>query len=248
MPKMTATEIKTYVRDHLDVDDTDIPDSLLNVWMQDAVIRIISFFDESPVWLQVERTFTTSPNVQSYDLEDTLGLGSIEAPILLPLQSIDDVRGPHYSLLPRSHRQVRESYQGIVTSGRPLEFSQWGTKLFLWPKPADAEVYSVLGIRRPDWDWLTVTATNPNPTPDLPEEFHPLVAQWALSRGYAQQDDPDMANLYRGEFGAELSNIASRWMGDVTASPMIMNGGNMRTDFDRSSRNLGPIFTTPYSP
>jgi hypothetical protein len=237
MPKMTALEIKTYVRDHLDVDSLDIPDSLLNVWMRDAVIRIISFFDESPVWLQVERTFTTVPNQQSYDLEATVGLGDIVAPgILLPLQAIDEVRGPNFSLSPRSHRQVRESYRADAPSGRPQEFSQWGTQLYLWPKPADAEVYSVLGIRRPDWDWITSTAG----VPDLPEEFHPLVAQWALSRGYAQQDDPDMANLYRGEFGAELSNIASRWMGDVTALPMVMNGGR-RNELYRTQRILGPL-------
>ena len=237
MAKMTASDIRTYVRDHLDVDDSDIPDSLLNVWMRDAVIRIISFFDESPVWLQVERTFTTSPNVQSYDLENTLGLGSIVVPILLPLQAIDEVRGPNYSLSPRSHRQVRESYRVDAPSGRPQEFSQWGTKIFLWPKPADAEVYYVLGIRRPDWNWLTSTV---NPVPDLPEEFHPLVAQWTLSRADAQQDDPDMANLYRGEFGAELSNVASRWIGDVTALPMIMNGGRSHEPY-RTQRTLGPL-------
>lgn len=231
MPSMTATTMRGFVRENLDVDDSDLSDTLLNVWLRDAVIRIISFFDESPIWLQAEYTFNTVAGQQSYDLDTTVGLTSPA-----PLQAVDEVRGPLYSLSPASHRQIRGSYRTDAPSGRPQHFSQWGRSIYLWPKPSAVETFSLLGIRRPNWDWLTTTTA----VPDIPEEFHILVAYWALSRAYAQQDDPEMANFYRQEFAGDLKNIAGRWLAIPTALPMVMNGG-IRAEAYRTSKSLGPL-------
>ena len=236
MAGMTASEIRTFVATSLDVDESDIPDEMLNVWMRDAVTRIISYFDESPTFLQVEYSFQTAIDQQSYNL-DTLALFTNESefPVVgasYPLQAIDEVRGPNYSLTPRQHRQVRESYRGDAPSGRSQEFSLWGRDLFLWPKPSEVETYYLLGIRQPNWDWTENI--------DLPQEFHILVAHWALARAYAQQDDPEMANFYREEFAGTLTSIASRFVSNTTALPMIMNGAGMREPY-RTSRVLGPL-------
>jgi len=230
MSQMSAANIKTYVLDHLDIDDDELKSSLLDHWMEDAVIRIIAYFDESPVWLQVEYSFDTVAGQQVYDLDSFAGLITPT-----PLQAVDEIRGPNYSLTPRSHRQVRESYRVDAPSGRPQEFSQWGRSIYLWPKPSAAETYYILGIRRPDLNWVTSV----NGYPDLPEDFHHLIAQWTLSRAYAQQDDIEMADFYRSEFTRELANIASRWISNLTALPMVMNGGRQREPY-RTERALGP--------
>ena len=231
MAGMTATTIRSFVRTSLDVDAEDIPDSLLDVWMQDAVTRIISHFGESPVWLQVEYTFTTVPSVQSYNLDTTEGLK-----VPQPLQTVDEVRSPLFSLTPRQHRQVRESYRTDSPSGRPQEFSLWNRDLFLWPKPVAAEAIQVLGIRKPDWNWITTGSG----APDMPEEFHTLIAHWSLARAYAQQDDPEMANFFRGEFASTLVSTATRFINNVTALPMVMNGGRRHEPY-RTARTLGPL-------
>ena len=234
MSAMTVSDIRSFVYSHLDVESDELPSSLLDVFMRDAVIRIISFFNESPTWLQVEYSFTTVPEQQAYSLDATSGLTTPT-----PLQAIDEVRSPLFSLTPRSHRQVRASYRTDAPSGRPQDFSVWGRTLYLWPKPVDAEAFSVLGVRQPDWDWVSSGST----TPDVPEEFHPLIAQWTLSRAYAQQDDPEMADFYRGEFVSELGNIASRWTANLTSQPLVMNGGR-RSEQYRTARTLGPLIYT----
>lgn len=231
MAGMTAAEIRKFVRDSLDVETDDIPDSILNVWMNDAVTRIISYFDESPTFLQVEYSFVTSVEVQKYSLDSTVGLTDPE-----PLQAIDEVRGPTWSLTPRQHRQVRESYPRTAGSGNPLEFSIWGRDLYLWPKPSVEETFHVLGVRKIDTDWATAGTG----VPDLPEEFHILIAHWALARAYAQQDDPEMANFYREEFAGTLTSIATRFVANTTALPMIMNGGSLRRHDPRTGV-LGPL-------
>lgn len=232
MAAMTASAIRSFVRTHLDVDSDELPNELLDLFMRDGAIRIISFFDESPVWLQSEYYFYTVADQQAYDLDSTAGMTSPT-----PLQSVDDVRGANFSLTPRDHRQIRSEYRDDAPSGRPQAFSQWGRTLYLWPAPATTNDYFwVTGIRQPDWDWVTSS----DQTPDMPEEFHPLIAQWALSRSYAQQDDPEMANFYRSEFSTELKNLAKRWRGTVTAQPLIMNGGR-RTEPYRTQKALGPL-------
>lgn len=231
MASMDANAIRQFVWSHLDVDSEELSADLLNVFMRDAVIRIISFFDESPIWLQVDYSFNTVANQQSYDLDSTIGLITPQ-----PLQVVDEVRGPLYSLTPRPHRQIRSEYRVDAPASRPQNYSIWGRKLYLWPKPADAETYNILGIRRPDWDWITSGTA----TPDVPEEFHPLIAQWTLSRAYAQQDDPEMADFYRSEFTSELSNISTRWINNLTAQPLIMNGGRISEPY-RTQRTLGPL-------
>ena len=231
MASMDATAIRQFVWSHLDVDSGELPADLLNVFMRDAVIRIISFFDESPTWLQVEYSFPTVVNQQSYDLDSTIGLINPK-----PLQAIDEVRGPLYSLTPRPHRQIRSEYRTDAPASRPQNYSIWGRKLYLWPKPAAVETYSILGVRQPNWDWITSGTA----TPDAPEEFHPLIAQWTLGRAYAQQDDPEMSNFYRSEFTSELQNLSSRWTNNLTAQPLIMNGGRISEPY-RTQRTLGPL-------
>ena len=231
MASMTAGAIRSFVRTHLDVDVDELPNELLDVFMRDAVIRIISYFDESPVWLQSEYYFWTVEGQQAYDLDATAGMT-----LPTPLQAIDDVRGPDYSLTPRPHRQVRSEYRDDAPTGRPQQYSVWGRSLYLWPAPSEVDYFWVTGIRQPDWDWLT----SADQTPDLPEEFHPLIAQWALSRAYAQQDDPQMADFYRGEFSTELKNLAKRWRANLTAQPLVLNGGRITEPY-RTQRTLGPL-------
>lgn len=237
MAGMLASEIRSFVRTSLDVDVDDIPDSILNVWLSDAVTRIISYFNESPTFLQVEYKFDTIIGQQSYKLDTLATFTDVNTGLTItqPLQAVDEVRGPNYSLTPRQHRQVRESYRADAPSGRPQEFSHWGRDLYLWPKPASVETVYLLGIRSPNWNWVTS-----NLVPDLPEEFHVLVAHWALARAYAQQDDPEMANFFRGEFAGTLENLAARFKTNATALPMVMNGGGRREPY-RTQRTLGPL-------
>lgn len=229
-PSMSPTALRDFVRTHLDVDSTELPNSLLDVFLIDGFNRVIGWFDESPSFYEVEYSFDTIASTQAYNLDTTSGLISPT-----PLQFIHDVRGPTWSLQPADHRGMRKLYRTeSAPAGTPTRFSIYGRTLYLWPPPATVRTYTITGLRQPQ-DWLTSSAP-----PDCPNDFHELIAFWALNRGYAQQDDPQMASFYRDEFTAELKNRGQRYVHGNDAVPFQINGGRQRDKW-RTEHVLGPL-------
>lgn len=230
MSSLSPTEIRQYVYDHLDIESDEVPTSVLNMFMADGYNRIIGYFDDSPTWLHVDYSFTSTASTQAYDLDSYAGLTSPTA-----LQTIADVRGPTWQLKPRSHRQLRTEWSASsVNVGTPQQWSQFGRSLYLWPSPSAAAVFSVTGTRKPT-DWLAT-----NLSPDCPEEFHRVIADYVLGRAYAQQDDTETATLYLDSFLPAVSNLAKRFYDGTKAQPVIVNGGSRREPF-RTQNALGPL-------
>lgn len=232
MSTMSPDEIRAFVRTHLDVDAEELPNTLLDVFMSDGFNKIIGAFDDSPSWLHVQYTFTSASGTQSYNLDSTDGLLSPSV-----LQSVEDLRGPRWSLRPAAHRQIRDRYAAnSMPSSNPTEWSVWGRTLWLWPEPSSAESITVLGVRRPT-DWLAL-----NSAPDCPEEFHRPLALWALGLAYAQQDDPDLAQFYTQSFDREITQLRPRWSNEQDAQPFVVNGGRPRDSWRLSNWPKPAIF------
>lgn len=78
-----------------------------------------------------------------------------------------------------------------------------GRSLYIWPVPSSPTlVLDYVGTPAA----LTVT---PDATPILPEPFHRLVVLGALVRCYMLEDDPENAQLFRGFFEENVSQIRS---------------------------------------
>lgn len=230
MSSLSPTEIRQYVYSHLDVEADEVPSSVLDIFMADGYNRIVGYFDDSPTWLHVEYTFTTTAGQQSYDLDSYAGLTSPT-----PLQTLADVRGPNWQLKPKPHRQMRDQWQqNAQQQGTPYVWSQWGRSLFLWPTPSGAQVMTVTGTRQPT-DWLSL-----NSAPDMPQEFHRVLADYTLGRTYAQQDDPEMAHLYLDAFLPAVQQLSKRYFDGTKAQPVVVNGGPRRELF-RTEMALGPL-------
>lgn len=230
MATMSPTEIRQYVYDHLDVESSEVPTSVLDVFMQDGYNRIVGYFDDSPTWLHVEYTFTTIAGQQAYDLDSTGGLTSPT-----PLQTIADVRGPTWSLKPKPHRQMREQWQqATAMTATPQMWSQWGRSLYLWPAPSGAQVMTIDGTRQP-MDWLATNAA-----PDCPAEFHRVIADYTMGRTYAQQDDPETATIFLDAFLPAVKQLATRYYDGTKAQPVVVNGGKRMEPF-RTQKALGPL-------
>lgn len=230
---MDLSEIRAFVRDHLDVDDVELPDSLLDRFIIDGSDRI----ERASVALggrwsfrEVTYSFTVVAGTQAYDLDTYAGLdGGNEA----PLAYLDEVRGPTWSLLPADHRamRARDSATSPAT-GTPRWFTVWGRHLYLWPKPAAGGTYSVLGTRQGK-EWVGTNAA-----PDFPAEFHELIAHWALNRAYIQQDDIELATIYREEFAQTLKERATPYIIGNIAQPFSLNGANRNERVTTNPSNL----------
>lgn len=213
---MSLQEIRDFVRGSLDVDDEELPDLILDVHISDGFDRAIG---ASRTWnfYAVENTITTTAGVQSYDVAGS----ALTAGVTTPMASITDVRGDNGSLSPADHRATRAAYRRTSPgSSRPRVWTEFGTSVVLWPTPDTTYTIDIEGYRHPN-DWMT----NPGNLPDCPSDFHNLLAFHALSQGWAQQSDPEMATYYERLFGTDLQRLKGRYTGQMGSGPYVQNGG-----------------------
>ena len=228
---MTAVDIRTFVRTYLDIDTDELPDVLIDRFMQDGFNRIIGWFDDRPTFYQVDYSFTTTASQQAYSLDSYSGVNGSGGTPVAPLQFVQQIRSTTQVISPVQHEAARRRYNsGSATSSTARCWSLWNRSLYLWPIPSSAATYSVIGIRQPI-DWIT-----PNLSVDLPDQLHELVAWWALNRAAGQQDDLEMSAFFRDEFVPELKNRADRYLHGNDAGPFIANAGGV------SDGTLGPLY------
>lgn len=230
---MTLTNMEDYVYDVVDTDSTDLPTALVDQFIIDGCNRIEQFSD-SWKFREVDYSISTVAGTQSYTIS---GSGTLTSGITYPIARVVDVRGPTFSMKPVSHRADRSAYMAstTVSSQYPMEYSLWGDKIYFWPKPSTVISVSITGYRDPI-DWVTTAPT----APDYPDDFHLLIAQWAVSRAHAREGDAGLAMFYRDEFYTSLHNMAPSYQSGVDAQPFVLNQSG-DTDTWRTSKALGPL-------
>lgn len=183
--------MRDYVRLFLDSDDTELPDSLLDVWRDEATDRIQRTFEP---WSFYQSTWTlvttTHSNLLATDVE-----------------SVDSIEGSTFVLKYLPHEAAVAMYAwGSDTSGKVYQWSQWGGIIYLWPTPASEETFTVSGIRKP------TPATNATDIVDLPNEFHPIVCEWMIAKGLEQLDDIESAAEHKNNFREEVDGYRRRYL------------------------------------
>lgn len=216
MAEMTLQEIRDFVRASLDTDEEDLPDSLLDSFISDGWERAIG---ASRTWnfYAVEYTITTVASQQAYNVSGA------DADLDVPsrLESITDVRGDTWQLIPLDHARARQMYRRTSpSSSRPTRWSEFGQEVFLWPIPDTAYEVQVTGYRLPT-DWIGAGAGS---TPDAPAEFSNIVAYAALAQGWAQQSDPEMATFYSQSFQRDVARVKARYATPLSSGPFVLNG------------------------
>lgn len=210
---MSLAEIRSFIREHLDSDDEELPNSLIDRFIYNGSNKLEQ---NSRTWdfRAVEYSFSATTDQRDYDLDSYSGLTSPA-----PLADVVAIQGESYELKPADHRKMRVLYTPNASTGSPRYFSKWGRTLYLWPTPSSALDYTVIGYRQP-LDWIA-----DNTSPDFPDDLHELIAWWALNRAYVFLDDPELADFYRSEFDRELKIRGRQYLTGLDAQPFSVNGG-----------------------
>lgn len=214
MAALTLQEIRDQVRNTVELDETDIPNSILDLFVQEGFDRIArdsrrwSFYED-------EFTFTTTASQGSYSF------ASIDS----TLAEVDAIEHDSWLCLPISHQLATGQYAGSDVTGTPTNFSVWNSKLFLWPVPDEVLTIEVRGYRSPT-DWI---AQGAGATPDVPVEFHPLIVLWALHRAYLQQDDQASGQMLRQMFGEQFKVLKDDYTRAYVAEPSIVGAVHGRS-------------------
>lgn len=192
---MTATVLRQTVRDIVDLDTEDLPDSLLNLYIRDGYYRILDL-EKRWAWLETSFTFNTVANQRAYSV------AAFTADPIAQVVSVIDSNGAGTRLDMVGFDMAEQTYIGSYdTAGDPLFYAVWAGSIHLFPKPNNVRTLSVRAYREPiDWQ------TSGGAVDAAPSLHFPLV-YYACSRIYQKLEDAQMAAVYKQAFdeGVQLA-------------------------------------------
>jgi len=204
-------QLRIYVRQHLDLDESEVPNDLLDVWARDATIKIARTRKRWP-FFETSWTLTTVNDQQDYSL-------SAFVPYVDEITSIvrNDAR-----LRYLGRDEAEAAYLPYQTNnGSPEFFNFWGDNLRLYPTPAGGDVLYLRGYRKVE-DWV---ADGSGAEPDFPDDFHDAVRLYLLGMAYLQQEDPEMAGQFINAFNAEMELLKKQYGDTPGPYPLVLGGG-----------------------
>jgi hypothetical protein len=211
----TLDELRRYVRQHLDLDESEVPNDLLDVWARDATIKIARTRKRWP-FFETSWTLTTVPGQRDYDLHDI----ALFDPAVDEIVSVvrDDRRLTYMARdeAESAYLPFQSNSNGFVTY-----YNTWGSNLRLYPTPDFADSLDLRGYRKVN-DWV---AEGSGAYPDFPDDFHDAVRLYLLGMAYLQQEDPEMAGQFLSAFNGEMDLLKKQYGDAPGAYPLVLGGG-----------------------
>lgn len=214
---MDVQALRDFVRLQLDVDEEELPDTLLNLYLQEAFDRTMAFSNRWP------------RNETAWALSMAIGETNIPVPPELNLPSMVSVvstSSPGIVLSTINHENAEQMFisDAIVPTGTPGFISVWAGHFYLWPRPDTSTVeynIAIRGYRQPVW------ANGASDIPDLDERLHMTLAWFAIALAYAQQEDEVLEGIYMARWERDLAQQMKSIMEPVMNRPLIMGGGGI---------------------
>lgn len=224
----TLQNMRDNIRNSLDVDTTDIPDSLLDVWVREGWQRVVRRLRRWP-FLEKTSTFNTVAATANY-LYATIGSN---------VDSVQKITGPDRDLNYIPIEQAERMYPRNTSSvGRPLYWTRWAKGLTLWPTPTAIESMQFRYYEAPI-EWVSTGAAG---TPSqLPDEFHDAILQWALMRAHAQQEDLDLSQAQKSTFDEILETIKRTYEHEPQAQLVVFGGSDPMNNWAYDDRLMYPF-------
>lgn len=230
----TAGDLIALARDITDLDNVDLPNSLIQQYLKDGFQRIVNLERRWPMY-EASYTFNTVNNQREYPISG-IGSGDLREVVSLVDTSTSGNR------LQMSSADVAEGiWNGSFdTPSRPLYYVEWGEIIRLYPKPDGVYPISVRGYRKPSYLWVANTTLEI----DCDERFHLPLAYYAISQAYRRQEDNEMMNSYKQSFDEAVSLARRDMMRIPSSQPLVMSSGTARFSekywLESLGRNLGP--------
>ena len=227
--QMSAANLRDTVRDITDLDATDLPDSLLNLYLRDGYYRIL---DIEKRWNFLEKSFTFNTVAE----QRAYPIANFTADPMAQIVSIVDNTGVGLRLDMVSHDEAETTYVGSYdTSGDPLFYSIWEGNIHLFPKPNNVRALTVRGYREPT-DWI-----NAEGNVDASSNLHFSLVYYACSRVYQRLEDVAMADAYKRSFDEGVTLAIKSIMIPNSHAHLVLSAGrtNGRPTFNGWMQNLG---------
>jgi len=210
----TRLQIRELVRSQLDMDSDELPNTLLDPWIEDGYARTLGVEERWPFfehkWTivtvadQVEYTKSTLTNVGSYALDQ--------------ITSVVDLSEAAPRVLVGIAHDVAEVSFVSDSSAVPAYWSEWGGSVHVWPSPMAGRTLRVRGYRKPLW------ASGDAVVVDADERLHMALYFFVCSMAYAQQEDDVLAAFYMGQWQEAVGRAHETIMVGPQRRPVILSG------------------------
>lgn len=229
----TTQQLIDFVRDVTDLDDVDLPTSLVKSYMLDGFKRIINLERRWPFY-ETTYTLNTVNNQRDY-AQSSIGSGDLRDVISLVDNSTS---GNRLRLI--SIDDAESVWHGSFdTPSRPLFYSEWSDTIKLYPKPDGVYPLTVRGYRKPSYGWVNDVTL----VVDCDERLHDAIAYYAISQAYKRQEDPEMSNVYKQSFDEAVALARKELMRPNGNRQVVMSRGVVRPSekywLESLGRNLG---------
>jgi hypothetical protein len=212
---MQISEMRTYIRNILDIDVSDISDDMLNRFIGEGYDQVVYSEKRWPFYEQ-EQTFNTVGGTSDYDLKTNGAILTTGFRDVAALRTDDHV----LTYLGRDNGDVVYPLNSN-SNGDVYYFSNWAEKIRLYPTPSSVQTIYVRGYKKASaFGAGSVDTATPS---DFDEPFHILFATYAVARAYEQQEDPQMAQQYYAVFARELDNLRARFLDTPAPQPLVLN-------------------------
>ena len=217
MPDRAA--IRDWVREQTLIESDDWSDDKINNVINQG-LRVLATKFKWP-WLAASTTLSTVAGTTTYampsDLTHTAAITHQTKP-----QRLVEV-APHQILGPRG---------GDLPSGAPTSYYIHGSNIYLDKVPTEAATY--------DWLYFTQVSVLDNDTdvPAFAEEFHLVLADYAIAQAWQREEDFTKADEAMEAFDSGVERMAVYYLDKGRDRPIIL--GEDRPTTYRTSRNNMP--------
>jgi len=243
------SEMRTYVRDIVDITSTDISDTVMNNFIREGYDTIVYSEKRWPFY-EVALSFDTVGGQKDYSMAEVAanlsithdgvvfssaggGAGNVGLREIAALKSdaiviefigydTGDVIFPL-----NSNSQGKPWYWSMWSSGSSASAGISNQTIRIYPTPSGVQTIYLRGYRNPiEFGGNTPvarTAIADADTPDLPVPFDNVLTLYAIYRSYQQQEDAAMGQQYYSQFIQELENLRARFEDSPAAQPLLLN-------------------------
>lgn len=248
----TVQDIYNYVLQTIDLDSSDVPQTLIGNWLQEAFDDLIGDDVRWPFYevggLNATQNTETDTPPTSYSITLVPGQQFYALPTVTDLYNgfaanvdpnrITALQGPHWELIYASQNALESIYPpAFSVSHEPTHWSIWGTSgISLWPMPSGTLTIGVRGFREPS-DFITLGQMGAYP--DCPGDFHTALQQYCLALAWAQQSDLQQYSILMNSYEAAKTRLHKKYLRAPQPEALILNGGQV-------SRELPPYLRFPF--
>ena len=209
---MDVGALRAYVRNHLEVDEEELPDTLLNPYLQDGFERTVALDNR---WPRNEKVWNASKVVDATTI-------TLADDVLIPsILSVIHANNQRLTYITQENVEDLFAQNTAVTTGSPVYWTTWDRDMVLWPHPEPSVAYDITirGYRQPVWNDSSSTI------PDVDPRLHPALAYYAMALAYAAQEDEILEGVYMARWERDVRAFMRAILDPPRHRPLVLNGG-----------------------